>query len=146
MDEHLTLAPAVADAIALAGTEAAQQGAGAVAPEHLLCALVIVAAEDVCSLLGTPVDVAAVTDRSHGLAGAGEPADGPLPLAHGTLAVLEVALREAAAGGGEVAVEHLLLGLLEAAPDACAHVLFDAAAVRRTVRRAAAAARATRLD
>jgi ATP-dependent Clp protease ATP-binding subunit ClpA len=146
VDDDLTLGAEVAEAIALAAAEARAQGAGAVAPEHLLCALVIVAAEEVSRLLETPLDVAAVTDRSHGHAGADAPEDGPLPLAHGTLAVLEAALAEAASAGGEVAVAHVLLGLLDAAPDACARVLFDTAGAGRTVRRNAAVVRVRWLD
>jgi ATP-dependent Clp protease ATP-binding subunit ClpA len=144
--DDLTLGVEVAEAIALAAAEARAQGAGAVAPEHLLCALVIVSAEEVSRLLESSLDVAAVTDRSHGHAGAPAPQGDPLPLAHGTLAVLEAALQEAAAGEGEVAVAHLLLGLLEGAPDACARVLFDSAAAGRTVRRNAAAVGVPRLD
>jgi hypothetical protein len=66
---------------------------------------------------------------------AGLDPDEPPPLTERAADALGAAFSEAAgAGASAVSPEHLLLALLAVAPDACAHVLFDAEGVGRRVR------------
>jgi hypothetical protein len=137
-DDPEALAPAgfsPAGAAVLARARELAEGHGLLQPDHLLVALLYEAPGLLVAHVGALADPRLREDwLDERFAGQGRPGE-PVPLAPGAADVLAQSLVEAAeAGAGEVGPGHLLLGLLDAAPEASSRVLFDAETLARSVR------------